>query len=70
MDETPIWDDMVSSSSVDKVGATSVNLKTIGHEKVMVTVCLSARAHGTKLKQFIVFRGEKRESKKLNEDYT
>ena len=40
-----------------------------GHEKVMVTVCLSARADGTKLKPFIVFRGTKRELKKLNEDY-
>ena len=69
MDETPVWDDMVSSTSVDDVGVTSVNLKTIGPEKVMVTVCLSARADGTKFKPFIVFRGAKRESKKLNEDY-
>ena len=69
MDETPVWDDMVSNTTVDKVGATSVNLKTTGHEKVMVTVCLSARADRTKLKPFIVFRGAKQESKKLNEDY-
>ena len=68
MDETPVWDDMVSDTTDDKVGATSVNLKTTGHEKVMVTVCLSARADGTKLKPFIVFRGAKRELKKLNED--
>ena len=59
MDETPVWDDMVSDTTVDKVGATSVNLKMTGHEKVMVTVCLSARADGTKLKPFIVFRGAK-----------
>ena len=69
MDETPVWDDMVSDTTVDKVGATSVNLKTTGHEKVMVTVCLSTQADGTKLKIFILFRGTKRESKKLNEDY-
>ena len=54
MDETPVWDDMVTDTTVDKVGATSVNLKTTGHEKVMVTVYLSARADGTKLKPFIV----------------
>ena len=36
---------------------------------VMVTVCLSARADGTKLKPFIVFRAAKRETKKLNEDF-
>ena len=40
VDETPVWDDMVSDTTVEKVGATSVNLKTTGHEKVMVTVCL------------------------------
>ena len=69
MDETPVWDDMVSATTVDNVGAASINLKTTGHEKVMVTVCLSARADGTKLKSYIVFRGAKREVKKLNEDF-
>ena len=39
------------------------------HEKVTVTVCLSARADGTKLKPHIVFRGAKREVKRLNEDF-
>lgn len=48
---------MVSNTTVDKVGAASVNLKTMGHEKAMVTVCLSARADGTKLKPFIAFHG-------------
>lgn len=69
MDETPVWDDMVSDTTVDKVGKKSVNLKTTGHEKVMVTVCLAAKADGTKLKPFIVFRGAKRESKALDEEY-
>ena len=69
MDETPVWDDMVSTTTVDNVGASSINLKTTGHEKVMVTVCLSARADGTKLKPYIVFRGAKREVKRLNEDF-
>ena len=35
----------------------------------MVTVSLSARADGTKLKPYIVFRGAKREVKRLNEDF-
>ena len=69
MDETPVWDDMVSATTVDNVGAASIDLKTTGHEKVMVTVCLSARADGTKLKPYIVFRGAKREVKRLNEDF-
>ena len=54
-----IWDDMVSNTTLDRVGAPSVNLKTTGHEKFMVTVCLSARADGTKLKPFIVFHKAK-----------
>ena len=69
MDETAVWDDVVSNTTVDRVGASSINLKTTGHEKVMVTVRLSARADGTKLKPFIVFRAAKRETKKLNEDF-
>ena len=69
MDETPVWDDMVLNTTVDRVGASSINLKTTGHEKVLVTVCLSARADGTKLKPFVVFRAAKHETKKLNEDF-
>ena len=69
MDETPVWDDMVLNTTVGRVRASSINLKTTGHEKVMVTVCLSARANGTKLKPFIVFRAAKRETKKLNENF-
>ena len=60
---------MVSNTTVDTVGAQSVPLKTTGHEKVMVTVCLAAKADGTKLKLFIVFRGAKRETKALDEEF-
>ena len=69
MDETAVWNCMVSDTTVDKVGTKSVCLKTAGHEKVMVTVCLAAKADGTKLKPFIVFRGAKRETKSLDEEY-
>ena len=70
MDETPVWDDMVSTTTVDLYGANSIRLKTTEHEKVMVTVCLMAKADGTKLKPFIVFRGAKRESKSLDDEFT
>ena len=69
MDETPVWADMVSSTTVDKTGAIDVPLKTTGHEKVRVSVCLTAKGDGTKLKPFIVFVGAKRESKNLHEEY-
>ena len=40
-----------------------------GHGKVRVSVCLSAKADGTKLKPMIVFGGAKRESKALNGEF-
>ena len=69
MDETSIWNDMVSNTTIDKQGAKSVCLKITGHEKYMVSVCLAAKASGTKLKQFVVFRAAKRESKSLDEKF-
>ena len=50
MDETPIWLDMPSASSVNEAGASSVTIRPTGHEKDKVTVCLAAKANGRKLK--------------------
>lgn len=33
MDETPVWTEMVSETTVDMTGAKTVLLKTTGHEK-------------------------------------
>lgn len=57
MDETAVWNDMISTTTVDKRGAHSVNLKTTGHKKSKMTVCLTAAADGSKKKPFIVFKG-------------
>ena len=35
----------------------------------MVSACLAAKADGTKLKPFVVFRSAKRESKMLDEEF-
>ena len=64
-----MWDDMVSNTAVDKVGAKSIILKTTGHEKVLVSVCSAAKADGTKLKPLVVFRGAKRETRGLDEEF-
>ena len=61
--------DMVSDMTVEKTGARTVTMKSTGHEKVQVSVCLTAKSDGTKLKPFIVFKGAKRDSKALNEQY-
>ena len=70
MDETPVWCDMVSTSTVDKTGSKNVHLKSTGHEKSRVTVCLTAKASGEKMKPFIVFKGAKREVEALNKEFS
>ena len=69
MDETPIWADMVSNTTVDVTGGKTVTVKTTGHEKSRVSVCLAAKADGTKLPPFIVFKGAKREVAALDKEF-
>ena len=68
IDETSVWNDMVSNTTIDKQGAKSVCLKTTEHEKCMVSVFLAAEADGIKLKPFIVFCLAQRESKALDKE--
>ena len=44
-------------------------MKTTGHEKSRVSVCLSAKADGTKLPPMVVFKAAKRESEALNKEF-
>ena len=69
MDETAVWNDMVSKTTVEATGAKDVPMKYTGHEKVRVFVCLAGKLDGTKLKPFIVFGDAKRESKSLYDEY-
>ena len=69
MDETAVWSDMVENVTVDITGTKAVPLKSIGNEKVKVSVYLTAKANGTKLKPFISFQGAKREATALNEEF-
>ena len=70
LDETPVWSDMVSETTVDKTGKKTMTLKTTGHEKSRVSVCcLAAKADGTKLKPMIVFKGAKREVAALHQEF-
>ena len=68
MDETAVWHEIISNTTVTDKGAKSVVLKTTGHEKSKVTVTLGAKANDDKLKPYIFFPGHKREvlnSKKI-----
>uniref|UniRef100_A0A1X7US77 Uncharacterized protein n=1 Tax=Amphimedon queenslandica TaxID=400682 RepID=A0A1X7US77_AMPQE len=50
--------DRPGDTTVHFSGAPSVSVKTTSHEKDHYTVVLTARADGTKLKSFIVFKGK------------
>ena len=69
MDETPVWADMVSNTTLEKTGTKTVTMKSTGHEKCRVSVCLSARADGSKMKPFIVFKGAKREVNEMAKEF-
>ena len=58
MDETACWMDMPSDTTVAVTGSRSVPLKTSGHEKDHFTVILTAKADGTKMKPYVVFKGK------------
>ena len=47
MDETPVWSDMVSQTTVNRVGKRTITMKTTGHEKCRVSDCLAEKVEGT-----------------------
>jgi len=53
-DETPIWLDFVSETTIDSVGAKEVCVKSTGNEKCKLSVMLCAKANGTKLKPHVI----------------
>ena len=63
IDETSVWNDMVSSPTVEQAGVKDVPLKLTRHEKVR-----DCERGWKKLKPFIVFAGAKRESESLHEE--
>ena len=69
MDETPVWNDMVSNNTVEKTGSKVVSRKSITHDKVHVSICLTGKVDGTRLTPFIVFKGAKRESTALHDEF-
>ena len=53
-----------------KTGSKDVPLKTAGHDKIRVSVSLTDKGDGSKLKSFVVSGAAKRESKSLHEEYS
>lgn len=56
MDETPMFFDMLSNRTVDRIGAKTVYVRTTGHEKTHFTAVLCCLANGTKLPPMIIFK--------------
>ena len=46
MDETAVWQEMISNTIVADKGAKSAVLETSGHEKSKATITLAAKANG------------------------
>ena len=60
---------MVSNTTVEKTSSKEIPMRSPWHDKVHVSVCLTEKTDGTKLKPFIVFKGTKRESKALHDEF-
>ncbi|CAK8671192.1 unnamed protein product [Clavelina lepadiformis] len=59
MDETPIWADMPSATTINRRGVQAVPIRTTGHEKNRLTVCLAVKADGTKMTPYVVIPTKK-----------
>ena len=55
MDETPIWADMPSTTTIEERGTCTVPIRSTGHEKM----CLCVKADKTKLKSYVVIPTKK-----------
>ena len=60
---------MVSKTTIDAAGKKRIPMKSTGHEKSRVLVCLAVKADGARLKPMVVFRGAVRECKVLCQEF-
>ena len=59
MDETPVYIDMVSSTTLDFIGSKNIDGMSTGHEKCRFTVVITISAAGNMLKSCFIFKGLK-----------
>ena len=59
MDETPMWFDLPSNTTVNKKGEKTISIRTTGHERTSFTVILGCMADGTKLPAMCIFKVKK-----------
>ena len=56
MDETPVWFDIPAVRTIDSRGASTILIKTTGHENLRFIVVLACLADGTKLNPMVIFK--------------
>ena len=59
MEERPIYFEMVTKTTITKIGTKSLNVKTHGGEHLRITVMLAIGAKGIRLPSLVVFKGKK-----------
>ena len=69
MDETPLWNDMVSNTTVEVTGSKEVAMKSTGHDKVRVTVCLAGKVDGSKCKSLYRIQRSQKRKQALHEEF-
>ncbi|CAI7844271.1 unnamed protein product, partial [Closterium sp. NIES-54] len=55
-DQTPLWLEMLATTTVDQTGVRSVPIRGAGYQKERVTVMLACTADGMKLKPWVFFK--------------
>ena len=58
MDQTPVYHAMDFRTTIDRVGARTINLRTSASDSKRVTVAVTVTASGKKIKSMVVFKGE------------
>ena len=56
MDETPMWFDLPSNTTIDHKGTKTVTIRTTGHERSSFTVVLACMADSSKLPAVCIFK--------------
>ena len=56
MNETPLWFDLPSNTTIDHKGAKTVSISIIGHERSSFTVILGCMANGIKLSAVCIYK--------------
>ena len=59
MDETSMWFDMPSNSTINQKGVKTVSIRMTNYERSSFTVILACMANGTKLPAICIFKLQK-----------